>query len=706
MNLRLPMRASFALSGILLAGLVHPVPNARAARRLVWHGEESWEQLHLNPGRISPASGEPNRFKLDAKMSFTYVQETDDAGKTRFVSRHLTWTSKGESEATGTEKIVCKGAGGVDLGPSTAADEVPESARDDLKIDCKSESLVTHFGYFIPTPTPHGTRYMVPPHLVAWDKLRNDCSYSEESPGYRYSVWVTVQFDAVVDVSTETGSEYEQFDPGPGETLTVAARVRPSIPAYFKFMIQRDEVSRFPGYATNANIDDGFYAKFPALNHLRGRYKNDDPDLFFDPENFKGDVWKQPARGNAVETAKPQGSAIAIVTAMDYGAYGKLRAYAKAQCGGWQPAVFKIGNRESDHVTIPRDEDGNLMSDGLKKYTGNPGADNDGKPVGDGMPGDGFTTFEEYRGFMIAGDDCGRGLVQIHKRTDPSLKTLFVKSDDPLLLKMALLLRENANLDLYGICSRQYVDDNTRIVNFTLQQSGQKKWFGKTLSQDKPQHGIHLIDERLIGGMLGVTCGSGADCSVPPGHGPPRNVKVVKVDKEKGLRLGGAVQLAHTVMHELGHAIGIYHHGEGNIEGPVAILSVPACPAGTTAGTVDGKTACLAEFIATRNQQNSGDQDCPMKYIRWGWYVPPSAALRSVGQVRFRFQGGSRGAQMLPGYVGRLKKYRKDIDRPGISEYCTSAKGTGINALPGDQNHAGNATLAPCAKQIHVNDAH
>ena len=80
-----------------------------------------------------------------------------------------------------------------------------------------------------------------------------------------------------------------------------------------------------------------------------------------------------------------------------------------------------------------------------------------------------------------------------HVRTDPTRKTMFVHADDRLLLKMALLLRENANLDLWGICAPHYVNDDTRIVNFTLQQSGQKEWFGKTLSQDQPQHGLHLV---------------------------------------------------------------------------------------------------------------------------------------------------------------------------------------------------------------------
>jgi hypothetical protein len=38
-------------------------------------------------------------------------------------------------------------------------------------------------------------------------------------------------------------------------------------------------------------------------------------------------------------------------------------------------------------------------------------------------------------------------------------------------------------------------------------------------------------------------------------------------------------------------------------------------------------------------------------------------------------------------------------------KFCTSPTGTGINALPGDQNHAGDAERTPsCSKQMRVSD--
>ncbi len=710
MRLRRPRRVGAALALLLPALLALPAPAQAVARRIVWQGVESWHRMSNHPGRLKPASGGVNRFKLDATVRFTYVQEIDDRGESRFISRRIKWTNKGLTEVTGISRTVCNDGDGVDLGPSKWVDQVPDTASDALHIDCETEDFIPHFGYFMGYPVPKNVSVISPPKIVPLEKLRDGCSYSEEDEreGYRYSVWVTTEFDAVVEVNNARGGPYASFEPEPGATIAFTAKVRPPIPATFKFEIKRDEVSRYPGYASNAPVDDRFHARFPSLEHLRGRYQNDDPDLIFDPANYQGNVWKQPPHGNAVETAKPGGPATALVTAMDYGAYGKLRAFAKAKCGGWQPAVFRIGGRRSDHVTISMDANGDLMADALSDYRGDPGADADNEPEGDRTDGDGLTTFEEYRGFIVKGSDCQRAETAEHVRTDPKHKTLFVHADDVLLLRMALMLRDTMKLDLFGVCARHYMDDDTRIVNFTLQQGGQRVWFGKTLSQDRPQHGLRLIDEALPGGKLGVSCGLRADCENPPGFGPPKNVSVIKVDKIKclGRSSGGAPALARTIMHELGHAIGIHHHGDGNIWGPVVALKVPRCPAGTTEGTVDNWRACMTEFIAVRGAENSGDESCPMKYMNWHWYVPPGGTVTEGGRVNFRFGQRSRGTQLLPTFVfTRLKTYRKDLDHFGLSEYCTSATGTGINALPGDQNHAGDATRTPpCAQQIHIND--
>jgi hypothetical protein len=135
-------------------------------------------------------------------------------------------------------------------------------------------------------------------------------------------------------------------------------------------------------------------------------------------------------------------------------------------------------------------------------------------------------------------------------------------------------------------------------------------------------------------------------------------------------------------------------------------------------GTVEDQPACQAKGIAVRGQQNSGNQFCPMKYLHWDWYVPRGGStsymrswLTFIGEVDFRPDtpwGWRRPSVRLKAYEGRVYRYRKDLDRPperDAMRLCANGTGTGINALPMDQNHAGDADRTPsCSRQLRVND--
>jgi hypothetical protein len=64
-----------------------------------------------------------------------------------------------------------------------------------------------------------------------------------------------------------------------------------------------------------------------------------------------------------------------------------------------------------------------------------PGEDKDCAPVGSNVQGDGFTNFDEYRGFMVSPSDLSPGVVltatEKHIRTDPRQKDLFVHLANP-----------------------------------------------------------------------------------------------------------------------------------------------------------------------------------------------------------------------------------------------------------------------------------
>jgi hypothetical protein len=672
----------------------------QSSKKLVWYGVEEYFGHAANSGEVNPVAG--GCGSQDYKYTIR-VRRVEDAKTERTLSLSLNWSGSGKAFTAGYRKETCSGSGGLEVnGAWTNADEKVWGAA----FPCESKNLSNNFVF-----TCGAKPAIAFPRKIFVSQLRDGCSYSEESPGYRYSTWLAPQTDAVIEVKTDKSGLYWNFVPEPDVTISFTAKS--SIPSLFRFTL--DPVSRLPGYAMNARVDDSFFALFPSLQHLKGQYQNDSPDLIFDPANYKNRAdWKVRSFGD-VETVRFSRAETVTVTAMDYGAYGHLHADFKGICGGWMPVTIKwdkppgSGKQRPPGITIPMDDNGNLIADRMEEknngltpqvaYTGDPGSDDDDKPSGDRVPGDGLTTFEEYRGFMVKSGwgDCSNPLDVEHIRTDPAVKDIFIRADDPGMEKLVPRFEAVSGLAVHRICPQQYWSDDIREVNFTLQSGGWggMELEGKTISQWSPQHGLHLINQRLEGGTDGVTSSIG----------PPRKVKWVKVDKAKCLKEGPEF-LARVIFHELGHAIGIRHHGEGNIEGPVVILDVNgACPSGTVAVSVLGRKACKASWIAMRDQQNSGEQSCPMKYVWWSWYVPPGASLTSVrSKVTFKHGFLHLLSDSLPGYTGSIRRYRTDLDSLGLSAFCTSKKGTGINALPGDLNHAGDAVRGECANQIHVND--
>jgi hypothetical protein len=258
-------------------------------KRIIWRGVETFENAYTYHGRNSGALGYANEYFARTVINFTYVEETDSTGNSHFTSRKIAWDSSGRSVSYGFEGTTCKGSGQADV----------KNPDQKFVIPCKTEKYGVYWGFF---PRPPSS--ITPPKLITWDQLRDDCSYSEEETwdhGYhRYSVTVAADVDAVMEVSTQRNSEYWQFVPEAGKKISFS--VRSNVPARFRFTLEN--VSHFPGFATNANVDEDFFAMY-GLDHdqyldegqyLRDHYKNDDADLIFDPQDFAGSkkYWKRP----------------------------------------------------------------------------------------------------------------------------------------------------------------------------------------------------------------------------------------------------------------------------------------------------------------------------------------------------------------------------------------------------------------------------
>lgn len=299
-------------------------------------------------------------------------------------------------------------------------------------------------------------------------------------------------------------------------------------------------------------------------------------------------------------------------------------------------------------------------------------------------------------------------------------------------------------------------------MNFTLHRSGIRSWQGRSIALDEPQHGLYLepVEYLSLRGLaIPVTEGQ---------MGPPGLTRAVQVRKPRpdssNVAHRGRLELpelVHTIVHEMSHGVGVPHHGDtvenwqvvlgrqnivtylslqqhaggppdftqpdslpelpdsyhAPVNGRSYLTSLLVEPGGDCVEGAPGAVyyhgdrfaGCRADSIARRGQQNSGEFECPMRYSGSDYYEAPGtvAQFRGTGLVTYRSPAFPRP---LPGHLvdswgGRLLRYRNDLDRDGTGELCRQTRGTGINGLPGDLNHNGDAGRdRACAAFVVVND--
>lgn len=394
---------------------------------------------------------------------------------------------------------------------------------------------------------------------------------------------------------TDTDAEWRPMAIG-GPTTAFTAAVDPALGIKGRFRFTLFGVSRQPGYAMNKGTGTGLDLRF-----------SDDQPIAVGDRTETADGW-------TIETSEALSSATIHVTAYDPGAWGRLKAEIEVE-GEWYDCL----PNGATSVGLPADRNNNHIADVWERDTGlsrvEATGDVDSGPAGASV-GDGFSNYEEYRGFYVGGEWTS---------TDPTWKELFI--------------RDVNSLGTGDFASSQIVplvidedewQDGTRIVNYN-----------RDYASAGAQRGLRLVNAALDPGILGI---------VEPRVGTPNQVTVVKVDKAQNDRRDSAA-LDSTIAHELGHAVGVNHHGHWELN---------TCGSGSE-----------QRIIALWRGAHAGDQQCVMAYSGAAFFKRADRVCREY-----------------------------TWDEVWGASFCRSPLGTGINAGP--EAVSGDASRGNCFGQLRL----
>ncbi len=178
-------------------------------------------------------------------------------------------------------------------------------------------------------------------------------------------------------------------------------------------------------YALESSRLVGDCMNYPAA----GPTPPDKPDLYFEAAKNRGGTVSGDTL--ALDLADGKGGGAVVVSSRDWGGYGKLTAKVVVSDGAVVSARVEGSGKEQ--LAIPLDDDGNHIADEWdKSVQGSHSSDADDEkfPSGWAAPGDGYTLFEEYRGFIEA-DPSGtvvpaKGPKKRHVRFDPNKRDAFI----------------------------------------------------------------------------------------------------------------------------------------------------------------------------------------------------------------------------------------------------------------------------------------
>jgi hypothetical protein len=368
-----------------------------------------------------------------------------------------------------------------------------------------------------------------------------------------------------------------------GNRLEVTVKVQPknkkeSSQQKAKFTFELVDVSKEPGVCMNwpRNGTDDFDLRI------------DDSDTELDVPKEKGGQWAQ--------TKEHHKEFRIFVKSYDYGAYGKLKV--KAETEDKRPISVRVeGQSSQDELIIPLDNNNNHIADKYERDFHIPGSkaadsDEDFIPEGDKNRGDGLTLYEEYRGFMTKNNK--------HVRSDPAKKTLFIYNKVPHGKAGIDLFSTQSRIEVFELDKEEQMSPS-RVINYNHHYA-----------HKVDQHGLKMVEASLETGTAGMTP-----------LGPPKNVDSVQIQKDYGKVYANGK--TNTIAHELGHAVRMQHHGDGNYDCGergycMNEFSRMREECGNNPACIRKYRGAVNFYIAVQNGENSGDDNCIMRYMEAHFY--------------------------------------------------------------------------------------
>ncbi len=489
-----------------------------------------------------------------------------------------------------------------------------------------------------------------------------------------------------------------------------------------RFVFELKDTSREPGVCMNWPLNA----------------KDNDPDLRLAVVQ-PGDQLSEEDQKLIVKTVRQddqqQYFAEAQVDSYDFGGQAELRVTCELEDGREIIGLIKDDKGAQDIVRVPKTNGPRWIAQSWlekKGITDLSDDDDEEKVEGQDYKGDGFTLYEEYRGFVENG---------VRIECDPKKKDLFIVNMADVASREGFSLLERiAKLRVHGrLREDKEMNTTARLMNGNRRAGPHRV----------DQHGVILSNRvdmnnyKAAGGGAQVPV-AGADQTKAARPRDTSYCYIVPPDAIHGIFSATSLKLydlthlsfnqlyAAAVAHELLHAIGVDHHGDQLMDYRWGEFQSSDNPKNPT-----GKPRFLDETLAGNGPpvfylwEDSGASVAEDQQAVFNQYVAQSA---SGGQDWYRhaaeywcnrlfFVGKPRGTDsgeeacvmryyFATAYAAKGKSNTFYVIRPGAKQaettVCTGAKGTGGNAAAhSPQPRFGDAAdgRGDCFAQICPNDA-